>query len=942
MDQSNDSDNKLRNSLSETQGDGLTIALKDRYTILSEISRGAMGVIYHARDKESGQAVALKFILGQPGKDLITRFQREAEILIRLHHPHIIEIRDFGIDEGRVYFAMEFISGHDLKAIVDQSMKLYSAVPYWQDTLPYFLDICDALEYCHKEAVIHRDLKPQNILIENDSQRAILADFGLIKQDKAHEKSRDESADLTKTGEMVGTPAFMSPEQFSPGGKFGAIGVHTDIWAFGATLYYCLTGAPPFPQSTPVDIFQAIMKGKPVAANKVNPDIPEWLSELCEDCLIVQSAKRPAVSDIKAQLSEGLGSESNDYTMLYLALTMIFISAIIFGGAFAFFVAHKPVEITDFRSIAKFTNQPSVKVEGVLSRAGVKVNIGKQERESDGEGHFDAEISLKVGMNKIRAQLPGTLKVMIVDVVRDNKTPSFKISQDFYSEPIIYIIEEDMIFKGLLLDDNPLFVRYEGKTVKTVKKDEKGKKLAKGAFQITVTLDPTDPFVELLGQDQAGNSFREKFKVITREKFEFQKNNKALFEVKKNKQVAVHIDTLKDWSETDLQQAAPLFHFKNWQICTIEDQDLAIEAVGRRLMKHYEHVGTKEYKLRFKKTRIASFRHRKTKLILQLLPGQSYQQIWWSIPSFEYNRSYLMYLSEDKTVVADLRDTIEEFPFPKFKSRICENLKLNPNLYNSSRRIEDDEDAPWEEIEEAQKKDNEKLRAYFAKTPGQFAKFKTLMQRTLDSWKGELQRQKTQEYIPPFLLGQNEVSQKIWFEETGPVPGNDLLGGSNPKLPIHFLTFHEVKKWLKASVGGLRLPSEHEWKYGALGNMGGPYFWGNNPRAGTKFCWSYENERSDVHANNEHEDATNTFGLIDVQGNVAEWTEPMWIRWHEVWVGNEEVTDDFELKNMQRRGALMGGSIRDGIGRTRPTHPLYQWAKSRSKVSGFRVAASLK
>lgn len=201
-----------------------------RYAILGEIGRGGMGVVYRARDTLLDRTVALKAL--PPGFNgdgvLVDRFRQEARSLAQLVHPNIVQVYDLVQEQSRLYMAIELVPGKDLDRHIEDEGKLSV-----KETLRLSVEMAEALAYAHEKGVVHRDFKPQNVLLTPDGQPKV-TDFGLAK--------RDEGPKLTMQGAVMGSPAYMSPEQSR--GK--SVDARTDIYAFGITLYEMLTGRTPF------------------------------------------------------------------------------------------------------------------------------------------------------------------------------------------------------------------------------------------------------------------------------------------------------------------------------------------------------------------------------------------------------------------------------------------------------------------------------------------------------------------------------------------------------------------------------------------------------------------------------------------------------------------------------------------------------------------------
>ena len=227
----------------------------ERYELLDELGRGGMGVVYRARDTRLGREVALKVLLaGDYAADTErTRFLREAKAVALLNHPSIVRVYDSGEVEGRVFFTMQFINGPSLQQrLADGPLPPHTAASI-------ALTIGHGLAHAHELGLVHRDIKPANILLE-DGVRPMLTDFGLVKALRAHSQ-RALGDDLTRGGQVIGTPTYMAPEQAR--GDLNAVGAHTDQYALGVLLYEMLTGQPPFNSGNLVQTLSRILTEEP-------------------------------------------------------------------------------------------------------------------------------------------------------------------------------------------------------------------------------------------------------------------------------------------------------------------------------------------------------------------------------------------------------------------------------------------------------------------------------------------------------------------------------------------------------------------------------------------------------------------------------------------------------------------------------------------------------
>jgi eukaryotic-like serine/threonine-protein kinase len=266
------------------------------YELLTEIARGGMGVVYKARQRRLNRTVAVKMILaGQlADHDDVRRFLSEAEAAAGLDHPGIVPVYESGEIAGQHFFSMGFVEGQSLAALL-------AAGPLPPKRAAELVaQVADAVEFAHQRGVIHRDLKPGNILLDSDGNPRV-TDFGLAKRVTG-------DSGLTRTGQALGTPSFMPPEQAS--GKIDAIGRPADVYALGAVLYAALTGRPPFQAATPLDTILQVLEQEPVAPRQLNADVPRDLETIALKCLEKEPHKRYITArDLAAELRRFLRGE---------------------------------------------------------------------------------------------------------------------------------------------------------------------------------------------------------------------------------------------------------------------------------------------------------------------------------------------------------------------------------------------------------------------------------------------------------------------------------------------------------------------------------------------------------------------------------------------------------------------------------------------------------
>jgi tRNA A-37 threonylcarbamoyl transferase component Bud32/tetratricopeptide (TPR) repeat protein len=259
------------------------------YEVLGELGRGGMGVVYKARQARLNRPVALKMLLAGPlaSAEEARRFRAEAEAAARLQHPNVVQIHEVGEHQGHPYLALEFVEGGSLADRLRGVPLPPRAAAELVETL------ARAVQAAHEKGVVHRDLKPGNVLLTADGTPKV-ADFGLAKR-------LDATSAATQSGAVLGTPAYMAPEQ--AGGKAREVGPAADVWALGALLYECLTGRPPFQGRTPTDTLLRVLSDEPVPPRNVNPAVPRDLETIALKCLRKEPAKRYATA---AELADDL------------------------------------------------------------------------------------------------------------------------------------------------------------------------------------------------------------------------------------------------------------------------------------------------------------------------------------------------------------------------------------------------------------------------------------------------------------------------------------------------------------------------------------------------------------------------------------------------------------------------------------------------------------
>ncbi len=368
-----------------TQTDPLVGQTFGQVTLSQRLGAGAMGVVYRGWHQRLEREVAVKLLIAnrQDKPTYRERFLREGCAAAKVRHEHVVQVLDAGQEGTTAYLVMEFINGRSLGDLLDEAKVLAPEV-----VTRLGAGIALGLAAIHAQGIVHRDIKPDNILVGADRKPRV-ADLGLAKQINDPELQR-----LTATGMVVGTPLYVSPEGIRDP---ATISDRSDVYSLGATLYHMLSGRPPFQGDTPYEVMHGHLQGRLTPLRTLRPDIPENLARMVERCLLKEPARRPDAAELADALMSGATPPASRATTPVIAS----LAALLVLGTGGWWWMHQRIAITETQTtVAPIPDDAgTIRIAGLP--AGARVLI-------DGQGVTDphADLAVSSGERRVFAELP--------------------------------------------------------------------------------------------------------------------------------------------------------------------------------------------------------------------------------------------------------------------------------------------------------------------------------------------------------------------------------------------------------------------------------------------------------------------------------------------------------------------------------------------------------
>jgi formylglycine-generating enzyme required for sulfatase activity/serine/threonine protein kinase len=552
------SDEALKQVLSDPQLAGLHS--------ISAVGSGGYGFVFKARLGDAWGALKIQDLEDERRQ---RRFAREVEAMRRLNHPGIANLRAAGLRGSFGWILMDWCEGPTLRERIEGAQ----GEPLPEDWLSErFYELAQALSAAHELGILHRDIKPGNILIvdpKSPRERAVLVDFGMARSD-----SGEFSKSLTRTGDSIGTLAFMSPEQLEAKGEFGAMSAASDVWGLGATLYFALTGREPFARPTALEVYAAIALAQPEHPCELRGAASPWLAELALRCLRLKPGDRIGLDELSDALAAGrpadsIVSEMRPRRSRRLAPALIFLILLISLGL-ALPLRSRPLRLIEGPVLPAATSLNEIELRARVNQPQAELRLGGESLRADSEGLVQTRLAIREGVNRWTLE-SSRGPLLSFEVIGDRKPPRFlNLGESARPWP------EQGTLRGALEAEEGLSLFFEDRSLK-IERD--------GRFFVELAPKARTQRVELRAIDRAGNECR-----------------------------------------TVLPVESPLADIEVWRRIGEAAQDAVIEDLTRVLGEDFEYQRTQVFSYFGRSLRTASFRHQSSGIELNLLPGGRFIQ----------------------------------------------------------------------------------------------------------------------------------------------------------------------------------------------------------------------------------------------------------------------------------------------------------------------------
>ena len=806
------------------------------FEVLEELGRGGMGVVYRGRERASGRPVAIKMIKSRAGDEVaLLRFEKEARVLAEIRHPSVVRVLQFGRGAAGPWFAMDLVEGRPLDELIEDSLRETGEGLAAERARAIMTPVAEALLACHAAGFVHRDLKPQNIIIQPDGRPKLL-DFGLVKYTGDSRQSLAE--ELTRSVDLLGTPSFMAPEQADPT-DFGKPGPACDVWAIGATLFAMVTGRPLY-QGAPASVIATLLTRPVPRIADHRSDLPEDLAALIDACLVKPQRDRPTMEQVVAALrGEDLVEAVERVSPRTLAKRGLAIACVVLTGL-ALWLTRTPPARRFLRFQVRYAGP-----DGNPVKAGQEDDLWLvHRRRVTILGQADSgPCPVRVGDRRVTSQANGAFVVTLkldagetaIPISAEDARATLRICVD--EQPPVITLDDPSIASGLFgdraeltgaVDDLGLesLTLGDGTPVEVLPPVE-GSPPGRHRFKARLpesgragsTLATVDRFA-LIAKDKVGNVTRIEAPRIT----------------------TLTMPTLFKRLESP----------ETWLAAEPKLRELVCRVVLWNLGSEWEFLELREFSLtlntappgrepRTLRNVVGCYRHRKTGLVFHLIPGGRFlmgsksskeEESWW-----EQRGIYVHDPSRHLNSPPGTAKSVNEGTFiNRFHAECPAHGQTVPPLLVS--RTE----TPW--------------RAWL-EGGGEIydpARLRRLAEGDSDETNARYLRG---------LAG--------WAERTRP-------SWSGPDKPVVWVPLAEIESWITTVGGGVRLPSEVEWEYACRAGSTTRFFWGD--AFDQSYLWSRPVPKRRIMPSvcprsvSEHWAAGkwNAFGLVDMLGNVVEWS----------------------------------------------------------------------